>query len=308
MHKRRTPILSIVTLLSICLTATAAVSQTKPTTTNPREKAAPVVAKAIPPIKCTAPASMAACKSFKQLVEARDERILKILGGSQLRELHVGTTIYNFSPSKYWRHVAYVCLKQTSDKFMTVDFDLPRGIAYKPYSHYLSWEVGRMSSEALAFLGPPTPNHPVAPIIQDQWFNEHLDSEVYDFGGVDVHEYRNGLHADWVSDYGKWSRPSETQNDPAHDDDANFEGAYVWLAEHTGVDKDTPDIGDDPEHAHITIGPSIISVSYRFENNGGGKTNYGLMIQKSTGRFTETFSSSNVDAFEHAGTCMMLKQ
>jgi hypothetical protein len=157
-------------------------------------------------------------------------------------------------------------------------------------------------------LGPSTPNHPVDSSIQDQWFNEHLDFEVYDFGTVDVHEYRNGLHSDWVSDHGKWSRPSETQNDPAHDDDATFEGAYVWLARHTGVDKDATDIGDDPEHAHITIGESAIYVSYRFENNSGGKTDYGLKIQKSTGRFTETFSSSSVDAFEHAGTCMMFKQ
>jgi hypothetical protein len=165
-----------------------------------------------------------------------------------------------------------------------------------------------MAAVAGAFLSSSTPARPVAPTIQDQWFNEHLDFKVYDFDSVDVHEYRNGLHADWVYDHGKWSRQSETPNEPVYDDDATFEGAYVWLARHTGVDKDAPDIGDDPEHAHISIVGGTIYVSYRFENNNGGTTGYGLQIQKSTGRFTETFIPSNMKAFEEAGTCMMFKQ
>jgi hypothetical protein len=293
MHLRHTPMLSIVTLLSICLTATAAESQTKPTTTGPAKKSSLVVAKPIPTIKCTDPGSMAACKTFKQLVEARDERIVKIMLGTS---------------SKYHGHVTYVCLAQTSDKFMTVDFNVPHGNSYSPYSYWSSDDVLRRSEEQSAFLGPSTPNHPVDSSIQDQWFDEHLNQEVYDFGTVDVHEYRNGLHVNWETDSGKWSRLSETQKEQAYDNTANFTGAYAWLARHTGTTKDSPDIGDDPEHAHITIGDSTIYVSYRFENNNGGATDYGLQIQKSTGRFTETFTPSDMEAFEDSGTCMVFKQ
>ena len=293
MHRRHTPILSIVTLLSFGLTATAAVSQVKPNTTSPAKKSSPLVAKTIPAIKCTDPDTAIACKSFKQLVEARDERIVKIILGT---------------PSKYHGHVAYVCLAQNSDKFTTVDFDLPIGKSYSPYSVYLSEDVVKRGWEQSAFLGPSTPNHPVDPSIQDQWFNEHMNQEVYDFNSVDVHGYRNGLHVDWQLDFGKWSRPSETQMNPAHDGEATFVGAYVWLARHTGVDKDAPDIGDDPEHAHISIVDGTVYVYYRFDNNNSGKTDYALRIQQSTGRFTETFTPFGKEAFEESGTCMMFKQ
>jgi hypothetical protein len=295
MHKRHASILTIVALLSIGLTATAAVSQTKPNTTSPAKKSSPDAAKTIPTIKCTDPDTMAACKSFKQLVEARDERIVKIILGT---------------PSKDHGHVAYVCLAQTTDKFITVDFNLPKGNSYAPYSFYLDVDAASKLNgyEMGAFLGPSTPNHPVDPAIQDQWFKEHLNQEVYDFDTVDVHEYRNGLHDDWESDFGKWSRPSNTQNDPAFDNTATFTGAYVWLARHTGNDKDAPDIGDDPEHAHISIVDGTVYVRYRFENNNGGTTDYGLHIQQSTGRFTETFTPLDMEASEHSGTCMIFKQ
>jgi hypothetical protein len=210
--------------------------------------------------------------------------------------------------SIYHGHMAYICLSKKADEFKTVDFDLPKGKSYTNYSFYLNEDAVSRSEEQSAFLGPSTPNHPVSPSTQDQWFNEHLNQEVYDFGDVDVHEYRNGLHYDWELDHGKWSRLSETQSNPAYDDEATFEGAYVWLARHTGKDKDALDIGDDPEHAHISITDGTIYVHYRFQNNNGGNTDYALKIQESTGRFTETFTPSDMEAFENSGTCMMFKQ
>ena len=293
MLKRHTPIVCIVALLTFGLTATVAMSQTKPNTTGPAKKSLPVVARTIPTIKCPAPDSMVACRSFKQLVEARDERLLKIIMGES---------------SIYHGHMAYICLSKKADEFKTVDFDLPNGKSYTNYSFYLNEDAVSRSEEQSAFLGPSTPNHPVSPSTQDQWFNEHLNQEVYDFGDVDVHEYRNGLHYDWELDHGKWSRLSETQSNPAYDDEATFEGAYVWLARHTGKDKDALDIGDDPEHAHISITDGTIYVHYRFQNNNGGNTDYALKIQESTGRFTETFTPSDMEAFENSGTCMMFKQ
>ena len=189
-----------------------------------------------------------------------------------------------------------------------MDFNLPSGKSYSSYSFYLNEKAVKSFNEHLAFLGPSTPNHPVDPSIQERWFEEHLNSEVYDFGDVNAHEYRNGLHVDWELDYGKWSRPSETQSNPAYDDEATFVGAYEWLERHTGIDKDSPDIGDDREHAHVSIADGTVYVHYRFQNKNGGNTEYGLKIQESTGRFTETFTQSDIEAFENSGTCMTFKQ
>lgn len=301
MHKRHASILSIIALLSIGLMATTAVSQTKPTTTNPPKKSPPVAARAIPTIKCSDPDTMAACKSFKQLVEARDKRILDILMGSQTASAKL---------SSYRRHIAYVCPRKNLDGFWTVDFDLPKGKSYSPYSFYLTEEAVKRSNEQSAFLGPSTPNHPIDPSIQDQWYEEHLDREIYDFGDVDVHEYEDGLPLEWEVDFGKWSRLSETKNDSESDDAAIFEGAYVWLERHTGNEKDSPDIGDDPEHAHISIVDGKIHVHYLFETKTGAHISNELSIQESTGRFTQTFiirEAPSLGNIESTGTCMIFK-
>lgn len=292
---------SAIALLSLGLTTTAA-QQTNPNTTNPTKKSPPVVAKTVPTVKCTDPATMTACKSFKQLVDARDERIVKILLGTQSAFAKL---------SDYHRHIAYVCPRKQLDDFWTVDFELPAGKSYKPYSFYLSEETEKRSNEALAFLGPSTPNHPVDPSIQDQWYDEHSNRDVYDFDSVDTHEYTDGLPSKWEVDFGKWSRPSEAQNDPASDDVATFEGAYVWLERQTGNEKDSPEIGDDPEHAHISIVDGNIHVHYRFETKTGAHIDHELNIQESTGRFTQTLvvlELPSMGPVEESGTCMIFKQ
>jgi len=112
-------------------------------------------------------------------------------------------------------------------------------------------------------------------------------------------------------DYGKWARLSETQNDPAGDDSATFEGAYVWLERHTGNDKDSQDIGDDPEHAHISIVDGNIHVHYRFETKTGAHIYVELSIQGSTGRFTQSLivhELPSLEPVESTGTCMIYKQ
>jgi hypothetical protein len=295
MTRRRSAALSAIALLSLGFTTTAAASQTKPSTTSPAKRSSPVAARTIPTIKCTDPDTMAACKSFKQLVEARDERILKIVMGRQ---------------SKYYGHIAYICLRGETDEFKTVDFDLPNKESYRPYSSYLSDDVLRRSEELSAFFGQSTPYHPVDPAIQDQWFNEYLNQEVYDFGDVDLHQYENGLHEYWEIDHGKWSRTSESQSNPAYDAEATFEGAYVWLERHTGNDKDSPDIGDDPEHAHISIVDGKIHIHYSFESKTGVDIHVQLDIQESTGRFTQTVfvpALSSLGPIEESGTCMIFK-
>jgi hypothetical protein len=301
MPRRHTLVLSIVTLLTVGLTTTAAMSQTKPNTTSPAKKSSPVVARTIPVIKCTDPDTMTACKSLKQLVDARDERILDILMGTQSASVKL---------SNYYTHVAYVCLAKNSDEFRTVDFGLPKGKSYEPYSFYLSEEAVKRSNEQSAFLGPSTPNHPVDPSIQNQWYEEHLEREIYDFGSVETHEYTDGLPSQWEMDFGKWSRLSETQYNQASDNAATFEGAYVWLERHTGNDKDSPDIGDDPEHAHISIVDGSVHVHYWFETKTGANVDIELSIQASTGRFTQSLvvrELPSLGAVESVGTCMIFK-
>jgi hypothetical protein len=289
MHIRHTTIFFIVTLLSFGLTAT---SQTKPNTTNPPpRKLSPAVEKTIPAIKCTDADSMTACKSFKQLLDSRDKRVLTAVMGKHTNKQ---------------RHYAYVCPRPKTDVFQIVYFDMPNEREYKGASYYSDSGSYRTSLKLSAFLGASTPNHPVDPSIQDEWLDQHLDFEEYVLDDVTIEEYKNGLFEDIAYDFGKWSRPSE--DSPARGAEATFEGAYVWLARHTGIDKDAPDIGDDPEHAHITIGSSTIYVHYRFQNKNGGNTDYRLNIQESTGRFTETYSISDMDATEHSGACMIFKQ
>lgn len=301
MNRRRSAALSVIALLSLGL-ATTANPQTRPNTASPAKKSIPIAVKTIPTIKCTNPDTMTACKSFKQLVDARDKRILDILTGTQSAPA---------KPSGHRRHVAYVCPRKDLDDFWTVDFDLPKGKSYEPYSFYLTEEAVKRSNEQLAFFGPSTPNHPVDQSIQDQWYEEHIDREIYDFGTVETHEYTDGLPLEWEYDFGKWSRPSETQNDPATDDTAAFEGAYVWLERHTGNEKDSPDIGDDPEHAHISIVDGNIHVHYLSETKTGAHIYKELNIQESTGRFTQTFivrEAPSLANIESTGACMIFNE
>lgn len=315
MNKRHSAVLSVIALLSLGLATVAGTPQTKPNTAIAPKKSSPVVASTIPTIKCADPGTMAACRSLGQLVEARDKRILKILIGTQTDSAKLPDY---FRPSNYYKHIAYVCLAK-DDVFWTVDFDLPTAKGYEPYSYYLTGPEGydfpdhgeamRRSIEQSAFLDP-SPNHPVAPSMQDEWYEEHLDSRIYTFGSVDSDAYASGVHSDGDTDFGKWSRLSEAQNSPSPDDDPTFEGAYVWLERHTGDEKDFPDIGDDPEHAHISIVGGNIHVHYRFETKTGAHIDHEVNIQESTRRFKQTFivlEAPSLKPVESTGTCMVFK-
>lgn len=301
MNRRFSTVFSA-TAFSLGFAAVVAASQTGPNAATSPKKSSPIVARVIPTIKCTDPDTMTACNSFKQLVEARDKRIYDILKGTQSASAKL---------SDYHGHIAYICLAPKNlDEFMTVDFDLPKGKSYKPYSFYLGEEAEKRLNQQLAFLGPSTPNHPVDPSIQDQWYDEHSNRDVYDFDSVDTHDFGDGLPSAWEVDFGKWTRPMETQNDPASDDAATFEGAYVWLERHTGNEKDSPDIGDDPEHAHISIIDGEIHIHYLFESKTGAHIDKELNIQESTGRYTQTSivrEAPSLGNIESSGTCMIFK-
>lgn len=55
----------------------------------------------------------------------------------------------------------------------------------------------------------------------------------------------------------------------------------------------------------IDIYPAEILVAYPFDNQASVTTQYSLAIRRSTGRFTETYSSEGTPSTTHSGTCVM---
>ena len=101
-----------------CLSFTA-VAQTNGAAPTPPKKQASNTTRTIPAIKCVDHDTVTACKSFKELVDARDERILREVLGD---------------PGTANRHVSYVCLRPKSDTFSVIEFDIPELKEYRPFS------------------------------------------------------------------------------------------------------------------------------------------------------------------------------
>jgi len=279
-------------MLSLVLSATA-VSQTKTSTTNPpAKKSSPRVAKTIPTIKCTDPDSMVACKSFKQLVDARDKDLQDSLTGDKdSRE----------------RHFAYVCLRPKYDVFKIVEFDEPLPEEYRPYS--TSDAAGKPVSslqEMLAF--PHGEGKPVMQLMdaQEKWYEDHDDFSTYQFGSVYVESWETGILADYVSDFGKWRRPSP-QGHTHSNEDATFESAHQWLAHFNEANANQLSAVNDQKHPRISVGDTAVYVRYSYKNKSNDDTEYTLNIQRSTGRFTESFVATGIEPFEDSGTCMSFK-
>jgi hypothetical protein len=292
MHNRHDSILSIVALLSIGLAATAAVSQTKPATTSPAKKSSPVVAKTIPKIRCTDPDSMAACKSFKQLVDARDKGLLdSLIGSKDSRE----------------RHFAYVCPRPKDDVFKVVEFDEPLPEEFRPYSPPDAAKNPVSSLQELRAF-PYGEGKPVMQLIdaQKKWYEDHDDFSVYDFGVVYVDSWERGILVDYVSDSGKWQRPLP-QGHTRPNEDATFESAHQWLTHFNHANDDKLLSADERERPRISVGDTEIYVRYSFKNKNDDYTEYTLSIQRSTGRFTESFAATGLDPFEDSGICMIFK-
>jgi hypothetical protein len=292
MHKRHASILTIVALLSIGLTATAAVSQTKPNTTSPAKKSSPVAAKTIPTIKCTDPGSMVACKSFRQLVEAQDKGLLRSLTGN----VNVKS-----------RHFAYVCLPPKDDIFKIIEFYEPQPDEYRPYSPPdVATNPPYQLIELQAF--PDDEGKPEQQLLdtQKKWYEEHSDSFLYDFGDVSLDSWVDGIQTAYVHDWGKWRR-HVAQRHSQLNEGVYFESAHQWLAQFNEANANQLSVVDGREHPRISVGDTGISVQYSFKNKNNDYTEYTLNIQRSTGRFTESFAATGLAPFEDSGTCMSFK-
>jgi hypothetical protein len=238
---------------------------------------------------------MAACKSFKQLVDARDEGLLNSLtGGRDSQE----------------RHFAYVCLLPKQDVFKIVEFDEPLPADFTQYCQLdktkeKEWTLGMFSfpsSDKSKSYTELTQRWDA----RKKWFNDHNELSGYAIGTVYVQSWENGIMADYVSDWGKWRLPF-FQGHVLSKEEATFESAHEWL-EHFNKDNDGKlAAADDRALPRILIGDNSVYVNYRFENRSNAFTDYTLSIQRSTGRFTESFVATGLDPFEKSGTCMVFK-
>jgi len=292
MHKRHAFIFSLVAMMSFGLAATTAIPQTKPNTTSPAKKSPPVAARVIPTIKCTDADSMAACKTFKQLVDARDKDLANSLTGDKdSRE----------------RHFAYVCLRPKEDSFKVIEFDEPLLEEYRPYSPPdIAKNDGYLFADQFAF--PSDKEKPILLLDKARtiWFNDHDDFFVYEFGTVYVESWENGILSDYVSDYGKWRRPLP-EGHSRSDEDVTFESAHKWLEHFNRTNADKWSAVDDQKYPRISVGDTAIYVRYSFKNKNNDYTDYTLTIQRSTGRFTESFAAPGLDPFGDSGTCSSFK-
>ena len=83
---------------------------------------------------------------------------------------------------------------------------------------------------------------------------------------------------------------------------------YYWLADYNRKNNDRFLKYDDAKTAHIAIDESMIDVFYDFENASGETTHFHVEVQRSTGRFTQSFSADGVDGQQGSGTCSIFKQ
>ena len=296
MERRHRNPFSLIPLLAFALATTAAIPQTKTGTTSIPKKLPSVAARTVPPIKCTDPDSVVACKSLKQLVAARDKDLMNSLTGDKdSRE----------------RHYAYVCLRPKDDYFKLVKFDEPLSEEYRPYSPsdaannpvYTLLEL-----KAFPIGGEALPVKQLGELMdaQKKWIEGHDEFHVYQIGWVDVNSWESGILASYISEIGKWSRPS-LQGHTSSNEDATFESAHQWLADFNEANANQLASADDREKPRISVDDTNISVRYSYKNKNNDSTDYTLTIQRSTGRFTESFEATGTEPFEDSGTCISLK-
>jgi hypothetical protein len=124
---------------------------------------------------------------------------------------------------------------------------------------------------------------------------------------VYVNSWESGILADYVFDPGKWRLPLP-QGHTRSNEDGTFQSAHYWLANFNAANANQLTPADDREKPRISVGDTSIYVHYSFKNKNKGYTDYTLNIQRSTGRFTESFEPTGLDPFDDSGTCMIFKQ
>lgn len=286
-----------------------AVAQTKNPAAAPPKRPATSAERIIPPIKCVDHDTATACKSFRQLVDARDDRLIRAVWGEQGHNN---------------RHISYVCLRPQADAFNVIEFDIPDPKAYlQPYTlnedmaksaddpHPTSptmREIAERSKKLMEdsmfedFSDPPA----VSQYTKDQWFQDHSKDFVYALGLIADFRYQDGLDKSPALESGEWSMLASSKGTVQHEPPAWFTGAYSWIEKFNRQHDDVSARDDEPERAHISADPASIYIHYKFENPAQDMVDYTMQINRLTGRFVENFKfpDSNEEA---SGTCMIFK-
>lgn len=254
-------------------------------------------------VRCT---KSKACSSFKELMDAGDQKIKLLVFGD---------------PKNQTKHVAYVCPRPVDDAFSVVEFTLPPQSVYeRPYNEQIAPFVDQSKQlnrdmlksinstqdmlspfSPLATLGSP----PIGDAVKREWLRAQASGFVYAYGYVSISLYQDGVPAGTLSDFGDWMEPAEAKRN-THSDPQWFTGGYSWLTSFNESHKNLYGAEDDPKHAHISLIPDTIDVSYSYNSTSGMLIHYNLQIQRVTGRFTESFKSSG-QANQTAGSCMIFR-
>jgi hypothetical protein len=236
-------------------------------------------------IKCDEPASTLACRSFKQLLTARDEDLLDAIYGR-----------YGAGEN----HISYACLRPGDDTFVVVEFNRPRS------SRYYQGSLAVKLSLTYGVFGSGGKLQ-VSESAEQLWMDSLDEHHSYATGGAALYLYQNGIATALIRDPGIWSTfgSCDSLNTPC--DGATYEGGYFWIEQFNKENGNKLAADDKPEHGHINIDESRLYVHYSYANKNDTTTDYSLIIQSSTGRFTETFEESGGKRSEDSGTCKVFR-
>ncbi len=299
--------------LSYAVTFCAFLSMMAVAQTSGRTEASPKrppgnTARTIPVIKCVDRDTAAACKSFKQLLDAGDKALIAQV---------LGTPVFK-------RHAAYVCFRPNDDYFSVVSVDIPEPKAFgrkldtdEEIAHYANdsvptnatmrelMERSRKADENSAFADVSDPPA-VSQDTKDKWYKDHSKDFVYSIGEVGDYRYQNGINMGPVDDWGEWTMLASNKNSNQPDPPTWFIGGYAWIERFNRQNGNVAARDDDPEHGHVSVDLSSVNVKYKYKNGSGDMTEYTLHINRLTGRFVEDFNSPSVSD-QTSGTCMIFK-
>ena len=300
------------TILFFAIVTVTVAGQTKSPATTLSKKPVATATRAIPAIKCVNKDTAAACKSFKELIDARDKGLLAQV---------LSTSIFRL-------HTSYVCLRPNDDFFSVVNVTIP-----EPKSYFNTMiETDRLlavfagdslptnasvratleesnenskkndeKQEFMDFSDPPA----VSQYTKDKWYQDHSKEFVYSPGFVADYIYQNGIMGS-IDDWGEWSMLASSKNGKQNDPPTWFLGGYAWIERYNSQHADESIKDDDPKHGHISVDTSSIYIHYKYENQAGDMVDYTMLINRLTGRFVESFNNP-YGSDRDSGTCMIFK-
>ena len=275
-------------LLVLFASGAIVMAQNKPVKTISSSKPATASTRVPPTIKCIDPESAVACKSFKQLIDARDSGVLFGIIGD---------------PEDAGRHFAYACPRRGTDNFAIVEFTVPEKKKFKPFISMGDDDFRRVIAGAM--LGQD-PAHPLSLSAVNQWSQDHRDGLLFAHGAVALASYQDGELEDLKIEDGEWSRSARVTGTAQEGSYASFDGGNYWVQSYNEIHAGESPEADDPKNLHLHINGRAIYVHYSYKTRAENTVDYTLQIHLSTGRFTEIFKLPD-DRTDLTGTCMIFK-